>query len=84
MDAEIGSGGGKNDKDKLEKEMYEEQGTTACVVYFNKTDLWCSNAGDSRGCMKRQDDDNEEEEEAAEDNVLPLSEDHKPNNKSET
>ena len=84
MDEEIGKGGGVNKKDKLEKEMFEEQGTTACVVYFNKENLWCANAGDSRGCMKRQDDDNEEEDKADEDNVIPLSFDHKPNNKSET
>lgn len=76
--------GGSEEKGKLEKEAIEEQGTTACVVYFNKEKLWCSNAGDSRGCMKRQDDDNEEEDKADEENVIPLSFDHKPNNKSET
>ena len=56
----------------VEKENYAmDTGTTACVVLITPTEIYCSNAGDSRGCLSR--------DKAA----VPLSYDHKPNNEEE-
>jgi len=46
-------------------------GSTANVVYFNSTDIYCANAGDSRAVLFTND------------KAVPLSEDHKPDNESE-
>ena len=48
-----------------------DTGCTACVVLITPTEIVCSNAGDSRGCLSR-------------DKVaVPLSYDHKPGNDEE-
>ena len=48
-----------------------DTGTTANVVYFNSTDIYCANAGDSRACLFTNN------------HVVALSEDHKPDNSTE-
>ena len=49
-----------------------DTGTTACVILMTPTHFFCSNAGDSRGVLMRN---NKAEE---------LSHDHKPQNPGET
>ena len=46
-------------------------GTTACVVLVTKDKIYCSNSGDSRAVLSRKND------------VIALSEDHKPGNTKE-
>ena len=54
------------------KEDYAaDTGTTACVVFISSTHIYCSNAGDSRGVLSRGT------------KVVPLSEDHKPDDAGE-
>jgi|TARA_B110000902_G_scaffold204450_1_gene232577 protein phosphatase 2C family protein 2/3 len=55
------------------KEDYAtDTGTTACVVFISDTHIYCSNAGDSRGVLSR-----------GTKGVVPLSDDHKPDNAGE-
>lgn len=55
------------------KEDYaNDTGTTACVVFITDTHIYCSNAGDSRAVLSRGNK-----------GVVPLSEDHKPDDKIE-
>jgi len=61
---------------KLDSEVQKQDyacdtGTTACVVLVTPQMIYCSNAGDSRGVLSR---DNK---------AVPLSEDHKPDNEDE-
>ena len=48
-----------------------DTGTTACVVLITPDEIYCSNAGDSRGVLNRGG------------NVVELSYDHKPDNREE-
>ena len=55
------------------KEDYaNDTGTTACVVFISETHIYCSNSGDSRGVLSR-----------GTKGVVPLSDDHKPDNPGE-
>jgi protein phosphatase PTC2/3 len=55
------------------KEDYaNDTGTTACVVFISETTIYCSNSGDSRGVLSR-----------GTKGVVPLSDDHKPDNPGE-
>ena len=55
---------------KVGKEDYaNDTGTTSCVVFFTDTHIYCANAGDSRAVLSK-----------GPNNVVPLSEDHKPDN----
>lgn len=57
----------------VKKEDYAtDTGTTACVVFISETHIYCSNAGDSRAVLSR-----------GAKGVVPLSEDHKPDNAGE-
>lgn len=61
---------------KLDSEVAKEDyavdtGTTACVVLITPTEIYCSNAGDSRGVLCRDG------------KAVPLSDDHKPDNEGE-
>ena len=49
-----------------------DTGTTACVILMTPSHLYCSNAGDSRGVLMRQN------------KAVELSHDHKPQNPDET
>ncbi len=51
-------------------------GSTCISVYFHKTSLFCANVGDSRAILGKK--SNEERW-----SVIPLSRDHKPNDKDE-
>ena len=52
---------------EVEKEPYSrETGTTSCVVLITADEIYCANAGDSRGVLKSGD------------KAVPLSLDHKP------
>lgn len=53
------------------EEYANDTGTTACVILITKDKIFCSNAGDSRAVLSSGDD------------VVPLSEDHKPDNNGE-
>jgi serine/threonine protein phosphatase PrpC len=48
-----------------------DTGATACVVLITPDKIYCSNAGDSRGCLSRSKKE------------VPLSYDHKPNGEIE-
>lgn len=48
-----------------------DTGTTSCVVLITEKDIWCANAGDSRGVLNRGS------------KVVELSFDHKPDNEGE-
>lgn len=55
-----------------EKRDYcNDTGTTSCVVLFTETDIYCANAGDSRGVLCRNS------------KPVELSFDHKPDNAEE-
>lgn len=57
---------------KVELEDFAmDTGTTACVVLITPDKIFCSNAGDSRGCLSRKGKE------------VPLSYDHKPQNDEE-
>ena len=61
----------KLDADVGKQTYAVDTGTTACVVLVTPQMIYCSNAGDSRGVLSR---DNK---------AVPLSEDHKPDNMDE-
>lgn len=61
----------KTDSEVQKKEYAMDTGTTACVVLVTPTDIYCANAGDSRGVLCRDG------------KAVPLSEDHKPDNDDE-
>jgi serine/threonine protein phosphatase PrpC len=48
-----------------------DTGCTACVVLLTPTEIYCSNAGDSRGVLSKDKQ------------AVPLSYDHKPGNQIE-
>ena len=55
--------------DEVKNEPYAvDTGTTSCCVLITETEIYCANAGDSRGVLK------------SDGKVYPLSEDHKPDN----
>lgn len=59
------------DEEIKNKEYGLDTGSTSNVVYFNDSDIYCANAGDSRSVLFTND------------RVVALSEDHKPDNQSE-
>lgn len=61
----------KLDNEIKDKEYGGETGATSCVVYFNDEQIYCANAGDSRGVLYKGT------------SVVPLSYDHKPDNDGE-
>jgi serine/threonine protein phosphatase PrpC len=61
----------KLDSEVQKQDYAMDTGTTACVVLVTPTEIYCSNAGDSRGCLSRDG------------KAVPLSEDHKPDNHDE-
>lgn len=57
---------------KVQKEDYaNDTGTTSCVVLVTPDEIWCANAGDSRGVLSKKGQ------------VVELSHDHKPDNEGE-
>ena len=58
----------KLDKEIQGKDYGADTGATSCVVYFNDQEIFCANAGDSRGVLFTNN------------KVVALSEDHKPDN----
>lgn len=58
----------KLDKEIQVKDYGADTGATSCVVYFNDQEIYCANAGDSRGVLYSGN------------KVVALSEDHKPDN----
>lgn len=61
----------KVDSEVAKEDYSVDTGTTACVVLITPTHIYCSNAGDSRGCLSRDG------------HAVPLSDDHKPDNDDE-
>ena len=61
----------KLDSEVQKQDYAMDTGTTACVVLVTPTEIYCSNAGDSRGCLSRDG------------KAVPLSDDHKPDNHDE-
>jgi len=61
----------KLDNDVKPQDYATDTGTTACVVLITPTEIYCSNAGDSRAVLCRDG------------KAVPLSEDHKPDNDTE-
>ena len=61
----------KLDSEVQKQDYAMDTGTTACVVLITPTEIYCSNAGDSRGCLSRDG------------KAVPLSDDHKPDNQDE-
>ena len=61
----------KLDSDVKKQDYSLDTGTTACVVLITPTEIFCSNAGDSRAVLCRDS------------KAVPLSEDHKPDNDEE-
>lgn len=59
------------DKEVQQEEYSHDTGTTSCVVLITQTEIYCANAGDSRGVL------------CNEGRAFGLSEDHKPDNKEE-
>jgi serine/threonine protein phosphatase PrpC len=58
---------------KVSKEDYStDMGCTACIVLITPEEIYCSNAGDSRGVLSR-----------GKKEVVALSYDHKPSHKKE-
>ena len=59
--------------DKVQEEDYaQDTGSTICVVFISKDNIYCSNSGDSRAILVKKGGV-----------VEPLSEDHKPDNTNE-
>lgn len=57
---------------KVKDEEYaQDTGSTSCVVFMTKENIYCANAGDSRAVLCRKG------------GVIELSEDHKPDNELE-
>ena len=61
----------KLDSDVEKQDYAQDTGTTACVVLITPTEIYCANAGDSRGVLCRDG------------KAVALSEDHKPDNEDE-
>ena len=61
----------KLDSEVQKQDYAVDTGTTACVVLVTPTEIYCSNAGDSRGVLCRDG------------KAVPLSDDHKPDNDDE-
>ena len=59
------------DKKVSEEDYATDTGSTACVVFVTKENIYCANAGDSRAVLCRKGA------------VVELSEDHKPDNELE-
>jgi len=59
------------DKDLKNEEFAQDCGATACVTFVTKDKIFCANAGDSRAVLSKGK------------KAVPLSEDHKPNNREE-
>ena len=59
------------DSEIKQKEYGADTGATACIVLVTETDIYCANAGDSRGVLYTGT------------RVEPLSFDHKPQNEEE-
>ena len=59
------------DAEVKDKDYGMDTGTTANVVYFNDTDIYCANSGDSRAVLYTGN------------SAYPLSFDHKPDNEQE-
>lgn len=61
----------KTDEQVSKQDYAVDTGTTACVVLITPSEIYCSNAGDSRGVLCRDG------------KAVALSEDHKPDNEEE-
>jgi protein phosphatase 2C family protein 2/3 len=59
------------DEEVGKTEFGTDAGCTSNVCYINETEIYCANAGDSRGVL------------FSNNKVFPLSEDHKPDNAGE-